>query len=278
MRNSFRAFPVSDKQPNKTEVFEVQNITLVEDDSEQESVNVIDFGGDEVYHYAYQLTFRKDCIPLVVVNMVEYESLSIRFGRREATRTVAFDWLSHMLTAAHEIQTPVFVFTHRDKYSDTSKCNNLVQGFLKSMSELVEELLIDITDLKSKVCSSELFNPNMIIMIGLDCPEEELVKLKYHLLDCMRRSKCSLPLLWLGIVDNITQNNIPQDNKAGYQSFLDLCCRYEEPQLRAILGFLQRAGQILRYEQLINNVWYAVIGKTLQRQNSIITWVGMVIQ
>ena len=249
MKRGFKPHKSDNRPIEKTRVFDVQRLLIETGDFPPYTVNVIDFGGDEVYHYAYQLTFRKDCVPLVVVNMVEYESLSVHFGRREATRRVAFDWLSHMLTAAHEIQTPILVFTHRDEYSDTAKFHNLVQGFLTSMSELTEELSIDITDLKSKVGSSELFDPNMIIVIGFDCPENELVKLKNHLLDCIRKSKCSIPLLWTRIVDNITQKNIPQDDKDGYRSFLDLRRCYEKPRLSAILGFLQRAGQILRYEQ-----------------------------
>ena len=82
MKNGFTAFQSGDENASKTKVFEVHNIFL----QEKQCVNVIDFGGDEVYHYAYQLTFRKDCIPIVVVNMEEYENLSKKFGRREATR------------------------------------------------------------------------------------------------------------------------------------------------------------------------------------------------
>lgn len=36
-------------------------------------VRAIDFGGDSVYHYAYQLTFRDDYIPLFVTNILEFE-------------------------------------------------------------------------------------------------------------------------------------------------------------------------------------------------------------
>ena len=247
MRNSFRAFPVSDKQPNKTEVFEVQNITLVEDDSEQESGNVIDFGGDEGYHYAYQLTFRKDCIPIVVVNMKEYEMLTVRFGRREATRAVAFDWLAHMITAAHRIQTPILVFTHRDKYSSAAKFQNLVQGFNKSINELSEELLTDIPDVQSKIGNGELFDWNAIFIVGFDCAEKELIKLKNHLLNCIRRSTCSIPQLWKRIIDNISQKTLPHDERSSFQKRCELSISNPEPQLSAVLGFMQRAGQILWY-------------------------------
>ena len=53
----------------KTKVFEFKEIVIGDRGHEKKSINVIDFGGDEAYHYAYQLTFRRDCIPIVVVNV-----------------------------------------------------------------------------------------------------------------------------------------------------------------------------------------------------------------
>ena len=123
MRNNFEPCTKDNCKVDKTEVFEFQELTLRGDSSEKK-VTVVDFGGDEVYHYAYQLTFNKDSIPLVVVNVEEYEELAEKHGRREATRKVAFDWLSHLITKSHAIQRPLTAFTHSDSGRFINKKNS----------------------------------------------------------------------------------------------------------------------------------------------------------
>ena len=123
MRNNFEPCTKHNCNVEKTEVFEFQELKLRGDSSEKK-VTVVDFGGDEVYHYAYQLTFNKDAIPLVVVNMEEYEYLAEKHGRREATRRVAFDWLSLLITTSHTIQRPLTAFTHSDSGRFINKKNS----------------------------------------------------------------------------------------------------------------------------------------------------------
>lgn len=103
-------------------------------------VRIVDFGGHEVYHPTYQLTIRKDCIPVVVVNMKEFEKIAMENTDDLAAKVVCFDWLSHFYLACPTLGAPVLVITHRDHYKeDQEKAERLKQRLLESLQRLKEK-------------------------------------------------------------------------------------------------------------------------------------------
>ncbi|KAF6023458.1 hypothetical protein EB796_018236 [Bugula neritina] len=77
----------------------------------------IDFGGNEIYQSTCQLTLKQNCIPIVVVNLKDFEELYFEVSGNEAVRCTYFDWLSHLYLANPRLRAPKLVFTHRDAYS-----------------------------------------------------------------------------------------------------------------------------------------------------------------
>ena len=245
MRNNFEPCTKDNCKVDKTEVFEFQELTLRGDSSEKK-VTVVDFGGDEVYHYAYQLTFNKDSIPLVVVNMEEYEDLASKYGRREATRNVAFDWLSHLITTSHAIQPPLTVITHSDseRYINRENFDRLSDDFLNSIRELCQELITD-TSKWSAGGFESFFNKSDTFVVGFNPSEsgtnynEVFLKLEQRILEREEKSECVFPSAWLSITNNLKNMHLR------FLSFKTLRSSYPEHRLRAALNFMRRAGKIL---------------------------------
>jgi len=58
------------KVDETTKVFKVEKLEI-----ENFPVQLIDMGGNEIYHTTYQLALHQNCIPLIVVNMAQYRDL-----------------------------------------------------------------------------------------------------------------------------------------------------------------------------------------------------------
>ena len=95
-----------------TKVFQVDNISL-----QKSVVNLMDFGGHEVYHLAYQYCLRERCIPVIVVNIEQFSSILNSNGPKEAARQVCFNWLSHIYLVSPKLESPILALTHTDKLS-----------------------------------------------------------------------------------------------------------------------------------------------------------------
>ena len=58
-----------------TKVFQIEELSL-----DRTQCRIIDFGGHEVYNFGYTLVLREQCVPMVVVNMKEFYTLSAEKG------------------------------------------------------------------------------------------------------------------------------------------------------------------------------------------------------
>lgn len=256
MSNGFAAKSKSDKGVEKTKVFEITPVDLRGSGSHQSTVNVIDFGGDEVYQYAYRLTFCKDCIPIVVVDIEEYENLAIEFGMREATRRVAFDWLSHIITICPEVQEPILVSTHRDRYQDEKKYNDLCEQLKKTVKNLTGELLHGtdrsktltiFKDSDSESVTSCVFKKGDVFSTGFVSSDEryckELKRLEERLYERVEQSKGVIPAIWqqiIALVDN--------EKEKSHLILKDLLNDQQRTStVEAVLSFMKKSGRILYY-------------------------------
>lgn len=248
MQDDFKPSP---KPPDvdKTEVFEFHGIDLGISQKEEQT-KVIDFGGDKVYHYGYQLTCCKDCIPIVVVNMKEYEELSKSLGRREATRRVAVDWLSQLLLISPDIEQPILAITHTDRYPVNCPI------YAKLKTELLETIKKVVKDLKEENESLKDFRMfpkqgrefewRKIFEIGYgfkNCYKDNLRQLKDELVKCVKKAMHTIPTKWKTEMESITS-----DKCKGWLSYSDLSKGLKVPVLDSVLGYMQRAGIILWYK------------------------------
>ena len=239
----------------KTKVFEFKEVTFQHLD---QKVRVIDFGGDEVYHYAYQLACGRDCIPIVVVNLEEYEDLCRKWGPREATRRVAFDWLSHLLLVAPEVEKPLLALTHKDQIkADEKSAEAMKDEICETIEQLKNDLLNensmmkDITMFRNKNPegnSSQIFEDEHVLVLEYNTEnrgKKVFSDLETILQNRISKSKQTVPGSWKTLMQNV-QN----DSNQAYLKRKAI--KHPEMTLKVIdvvLGYMQRSKQIIRYEK-----------------------------
>ena len=74
----------------------------------------IDYGGQEIYHFACQLTFKAQSVPLLVIDIVEFDRLLTENGEDRACQEVCMEWLSHLYLSRPSLDRPVVALTHCD--------------------------------------------------------------------------------------------------------------------------------------------------------------------
>ena len=250
MQNGFSA-EAKPKKVKKTAVFEFQEVNLKYGDDMQE-VQIIDFGGDDVYHYAYQLTFRDNCIPIVVVNIREYKEISEKWGCREAARRVAFDWLSHLLIVSPRVEQPLLVLTHADEFKGgMHEFNSLKQSLISTVENLRDDFLDgenmpEISILQKKDNQpSEIFNSSCHVFdvgYGLKKAYRGLPQLQEVLYNRVIALKQSVPDSWIKDMKTITCST-----DKGCLNYSELPRSRGESVLNVILGYMKRSGIILSY-------------------------------
>ena len=90
----------------------------------------VDYGGQSIYHFSYQLTFKTQCVPLLVIDIEEFDRLATQNGEEAACQDVCMEWLSHLYISCPRLCRPVVVLTDRDKLTD--------ERFSKRKRQLVE--------------------------------------------------------------------------------------------------------------------------------------------
>lgn len=99
-----------DKLDEATKVFEVSEAEF----EEGSKLVFHDFGGQAIYHFAYPLSTRSQFVPLLVINIAEYDRLANLKGADAACKELCFDWLSHLYLSCPGVCQPVVALTHCD--------------------------------------------------------------------------------------------------------------------------------------------------------------------
>lgn len=74
-----------------------------------------DYGGQTVYQYSYQLALRSKFVPLLVIDIAEFDRLVKLSGEEAACQVVCFDWISQLFISCPQAGRPLVVLTHCDK-------------------------------------------------------------------------------------------------------------------------------------------------------------------
>ncbi|KAF6039231.1 hypothetical protein EB796_002463 [Bugula neritina] len=228
----------------------------------------IDFGGNEIYQSTYQFTLKQNCIPIVVVNLMEFETLYFEMNGNEAVRCTYFDWLSHLYLANPGLRAPKLVFTHRDAYSADGfeQLKRLFFFHTKSVFNLIQleensewNYSSSFTRISHFQCQ-EMFQEQDIYVVG-DEYEEVFDQLRSHIISDSKLVVKKVPTLWRKVAQ--TFNSFHGSYKT-FPEVLQLVFGYElanEDQLRVILSYMHNSGHLIWYqdrESLQSLVFYDI--------------------
>jgi len=258
LQSTDRKRVLTDRSPNAEydEITKVFNVEEVEVDGT--TLRLIDMGGQEVYHITYHLTLRQNCVPVIVVNMEQYDQISNEFTKEEAVRKLAFDFMSHLYLAHPTLGPPKLVFTHKDKFQ-SQQFQQLKENFLRVSEQLCESILDEEKSSEGDFAKIQHFNSSSgkvfasedIYEIGKDDKYAEFEMIKSSLLLSSQHFVKLLPLIWeevnekvLSLTGTFTSFSfiLLELTKEGF--------KVEPDQLDTILTYMHDCGKVLWYKHI----------------------------
>ena len=227
-----------------TKVFEVHDLRLP-----NAELKMIDFGGHEIYHIAYQLMVKERYLPMIVVNMEEFDIISSSRGPKEATRKTCFDWMSHVYLACPGLGPPILVLTHTDRLTAQRFEERKIQ-LLKMAEVLRQEWLVSererggqpanrVVHLSNEQVS--VFSAEDIFEFSNDTSEVSNIRNLTSLLD----ERCqafhvTIPRLWEKVSEFIDEQ---QDS--AYLDLSQITSVFSDDDCLIIIRFMHNTGSIL---------------------------------
>lgn len=235
-----------------TKVFNVEEV-----EADGTVLRFIDMGGHEIYHLTYQLAVRENCLPLVVVNLVEYQRLiqAQYKGELEAARILCFDWLSHLYLACPKIGPPRLVLTHTDKLR-LDEFQMLKQTFLNAANKLRDMLVNEEQQLEMNSfcqithlsdCQEPIFTENNIFAAGPKDDYAVYEKLKLDLVNDIKEFQRLIPAVWETVHDTLQSVAGPYQNIGKLYDQLMTSHQVTKEQLDIVLAHLHDSGELLWY-------------------------------
>ena len=234
-----------------TQVFEFEDVEV-----QNTKFRFIDFGGQDIYHQTYRLTLRENCIPVVVVDLKEYDGLSRTIGDREAVRQSYFDWMAHLYLAQPNLPPPMLVLTHKDMFPD-EEFEKVKSRFLATSNAVRNTIVTEIDQLNRPRFDNpeqplqDLFAKQDIYSIGIDEDYSIFEKLTKQLHDCFQVYVQKVPKIW----DEV--DAIIRKQETGFLRFTDLLdllqpthLVFDKDQLEIVLSYLHDCGKVLWYKNV----------------------------
>ena len=233
-----------------TELFQLEDLEL--NDS---CVKLLDYGGHQVYHIAYQLLRKEGCVPLFVVNMKEFVDLTESRGVREATRRVCFDWIAHLYLACPQLGSPILVMTHVDQLAHPEENR-------KALLETSETIRRELHE-EEKQCSRNLannlspvvhlantqvplFSEDDIYEFSNDLSEtRNLELLKRNLNDRCKEFSIQIPRLWEQVGDFVEQQS-----EKPFVLVSTVKAKFKNDDPLTILRYMHNSGTVFWFEDL----------------------------
>ena len=233
-----------------TKVFQFEELSLP-----SSTVKLVDYGGHEVYHLAYQLVIRERCIPLIVVNLDEFRRLAEMNGAREAARRVCFDWLSHLYLACPRLGAPILALTHVDKFSDNDYMLYKTE-FLSEVelirADLLEEDFECSANSAENFCSikhianldTSIFSSEDVFEFSNDLDNTSSIELLKNNLDTRCKEYfVTIPNIW-----NQVGLFVENQKEEAYILLEDAKKKFPEEDLFTILRYMHNSGRLLWFE------------------------------
>ena len=217
----------------------------------------IDFGGQEIYHFAYQLTFKAQSVPLLVIDISEFDQLLTENGEDRACQEVCMEWLSHLYLSRPSLDRPVVALTHCDTDLITKEQLQLRK---QQLVDITERLRIELITKEKNV--SMLTNPllDMTTFCDISLP---LIKLVDILEFSASSGQAEIHALEQALVKAASAlvNEIPG---SWYAILLDISSRKDEPYIkvtdivkgirksrkRYTLQYIHEIGRIMWFQEI----------------------------
>jgi len=258
LQNADKKRILTDRSPDavKDETTKVFNVEEVEVDGTV--LRLIDMGGQEVYHITYQLTLKQNCIPVIVVNMEQYDKISKESTCKKAVRRLAFDYMSHLYLANPTLGAPKLILTHKDKYP-SAEFQKLRQSFLDCSNRLCRKIVNEEKALGGDFAQIGHFNksPDNIFLaediyeIGNDDKYAVFNMIRESLLQSSQDFIKPLPQVWETVNEEIA--GLPSAYHSFWYILLMLRTKQidiESKQLEIILTYMHDCGKILWYKDI----------------------------
>ncbi|XP_067949573.1 malignant fibrous histiocytoma-amplified sequence 1-like [Watersipora subatra] len=253
MQNGSRILTENLSSPERisTKVFNFEKVSF-----DERSLYFTDFGGQEIYHHAYRLTLRENCIPVIVVNMHMFVEESNKVGPKESVRALFFDWMAHLYIAHPNMLPPALVLTHKDLLDEEKfeagktkllqYCNE-VRDEIRDEENRLEEA--NFCRIKSFGADTDLFTPEWIFEVGREY-SDEFTRLRDQLLEQSQRYVMEVPRLWKQVED------VKSTLKSDFTTFESLLDKVHEShgvvkkQLEVIIKYMHLSGKLLWYNDI----------------------------
>ncbi|XP_067947185.1 malignant fibrous histiocytoma-amplified sequence 1-like [Watersipora subatra] len=235
-----------------TKGFEVHDLKL-----QESTANLIDHGGQDVYHIAYQYALKENNIPLFVVSFKQFLAISHKKGSRVAAKETCWDWMSHLYLSCPLLGPPLLVFTHADAVSN-QRVKVRKNNFLEEIARLRKNMLAE----ESGFCGEKrgefqkvlhlsntqapVFHPEEVFIFSDD--QEETSNIRNLKLALDRRCqvfKTVIPGAWNEITEFVTDQT---DKSVIKLSLIEE--RFSIKESHTVLRYMHNTGSILWYNQI----------------------------
>ncbi|XP_067947161.1 malignant fibrous histiocytoma-amplified sequence 1 homolog [Watersipora subatra] len=235
-----------------TKGFEVHDLKLA-----ATTANLIDHGGQDVYHIAYQYALKENNIPLYVVSFKQFREISHIKGSQVAAKETCWDWMSHLYLSCPLLGPPLLVFTHADAVASqhVEVCKD---NFLEEIERLRGNMLTEESEfhgakqrefqkvLHLSNTKAPVFHPEEIFIFSDNQAETSNIEnLKLALGNRCKTFKTFIPEAW----NEITQFVTDQTDK----SVINLSLieeKYSVEESHTVLRYMHNTGSILWYNQI----------------------------
>jgi len=249
---------LTDRSPNAEydETTKVFNVEEVEVDGT--TLRLIDMGGQEVYHITYHLTLRQNCVPVIVVNMEQYDQILKTSTDREAVRKLAFDFMSHLYLAHPTLGPPKLVFTHKDKFP-SEIFQELRRKFLEVSEQLCKNILEEEKSLEGDFAriqhftesNGKVFSNDEIYEVGKFDEYRIFELIKKSLIQSCQHFVKPLPKVWEDVNNNILSLQTPHNTFDGLLAVINKKQdNIEAKQLDTIIMYMHDCGKVLWYKHI----------------------------
>lgn len=237
------------KLDEATRVFKVREVDL----KNNVSVLFYDCGGQAIYHYAYQLTFRTESAVLLVINIAEFDRLAATQGVEAACQQTCVDWLSHLYIACPKLGNPVVALTHTEEITTELLVQRKAQ--LVETTEILRKRIIEhetlIADESSPFfkmktfcdTSVPLLQPDKIHDFSSTSGNRELTNLRETLNEAGLSLLTDVPGSWYRMIEYFLSSSDPVISLSKLKEV------FPEDHKHFILQYLHEIGKILWFRK-----------------------------
>ena len=242
---SCESMNTEDMYEEATKVFCIHDLALP-----NAELKLIDYGGHEIYHIAYQLMIKERYLPLIVVNLFEFWEIGSTQSPREAARKLCFDWLSHIYHACPGLGPPLLCLTHTDKFDPKQDSQKSGEKLLEMVKELRDEWLDEEKEQHDKprcvshLTNEEVFSPEDIFEFSDDENEiSNIQKLKLSLDIRCQAFHTTIPQLWQNVSEFVQEYK-----HAAYIKICEFRSKFADDDIEIILRYMHNTGSIFWFE------------------------------